>query len=130
MGVQNRPLPGSRQPQPTPDHALTLTLDNHSHSRRLNSARREPSIDLAPQHRRNLVSNQTVNHSSGLLGLDKIVIYVGSVCDGLLNRLFGDLIENHATDRNLGLEHFEQVPGNGLTFAVLIGCEEELVSPF
>ena len=36
-------------------------------------------------------------------------------------------MENHPLDRHRRLEHLEQVPGNGLTFAILISCEIELV---
>lgn len=40
--------------------------------------------------------------------------------------LAGDLVEHHAMNGNLGLQHLEQVPGDGLTLAVLISCEVEL----
>ena len=43
------------------------------------------------------------------------------------DRLAGDLVEDHPADRDLGLEHLEQVPGDGLALAVLVGREEELV---
>ena len=36
-------------------------------------------------------------------------------------------MEDHALDGNLGLENFEQVPGDGLPLAVLICREPELV---
>lgn len=33
-------------------------------------------------------------------------------------------------DRHLGAEHLEQVPGDGFTLAVLVGCEQELICVF
>ena len=36
-------------------------------------------------------------------------------------------MEHHALHRNLGLQLVEEMPGDGLTLAVLISCEEELV---
>ena len=39
-------------------------------------------------------------------------------------------MKNHSLNRNLGLQHLHQVPGNGLTLAVFIGSEIELVCVF
>jgi hypothetical protein len=36
-------------------------------------------------------------------------------------------VEHHALDRNLGLEHLEQVPRDGFALAVFISCEIELI---
>ncbi len=47
--------------------------------------------------------------------------------DGVADRVLGDLVEDHPADRDLGLEHFLEVPGDGLALPVLIGGEEEFV---
>jgi hypothetical protein len=39
----------------------------------------------------------------------------------------GDLVEDHPLDRHLRLQHLEQVPGDRLALAVLVGREVELV---
>ena len=39
-------------------------------------------------------------------------------------------MEHHSVHGHLGLEMLEQVPGDGLTFAVFVGCEIESVSGF
>ena len=44
-----------------------------------------------------------------------------------LDRVLGDLVEHHALDRDLRLQHLEQVPRDGLALAVLIGGEQEFV---
>jgi hypothetical protein len=55
------------------------------------------------------------------------LVELARVGDGGLDRVLGDLVEDHPLDRDLGLERLEQVPGDGLALAVLIGGEEELV---
>ena len=49
------------------------------------------------------------------------------VVDGGVDRLRGDLVEDHPVHRDLGLELVEQVPGDRLALAVLVGGEVELV---
>ncbi len=39
-------------------------------------------------------------------------------------------MKDHPFDRDLGLEHLEQVPGDGLALAVLIGGQQEFVGVF
>ena len=47
---------------------------------------------------------------------------------GRENRVAGDLVKDHAADRDSGLEHLEQVPADGLAFAVFISCEQQTVA--
>ena len=110
--------------------ALALALDNQTDRGRLHTARREALRDLAPQHRRNLEAEEPVKDAAGFLCVDEVQIEVARLLDGGTNRIFGDLVEHHALDRDLGLENFAQVPGNGLTFAVLISREQEFVGVF
>ena len=44
-----------------------------------------------------------------------------------LDRVAGDLVEHHPAHRHLRLQHLEQVPGDRLALAVLVGREQELV---
>ena len=46
---------------------------------------------------------------------------------GVLNCLLGDLVKHQPLDRDRGLEHLEQVPGDGLALAILIGGEQQFV---
>jgi hypothetical protein len=46
---------------------------------------------------------------------------------GALDALARDLVESQALHGHLGLEHLEQVPGDGLSLAVLIGGEVDLL---
>ena len=44
----------------------------------------------------------------------------------LLDRVFGDLVEDDAADGDLRLEHLRQVPADRLAFAVRVGGEQQL----
>ena len=55
--------------------------------------------------------------------------------DGVQDRGFGDGVEHHPLDRHLAqhmllLEHFQDVPGDGLAFAVRVGGQDQLVGAF
>ena len=52
---------------------------------------------------------------------------VSCVLQSPFDGLGSDLVEDHALDGDLRLENLEKVPGDGLTFAVLICCEIEFV---
>ena len=49
------------------------------------------------------------------------------VLHGGVDRLRGDLVEDHPVHRHLRLQLVEQVPGDRLALAVLVGGEVELV---
>ena len=83
--------------------------------------------DLLPQHGRDLVPVQPVQHPARLVGVDQAVVHLARVGDGPGDRLRGDLVEDHPAVRHLGLELLQQVPGDGLALAVFIGGEQEFV---
>ena len=45
----------------------------------------------------------------------------------LADRVRRDLVEHHALDRHVRLQHLEHVPADRLALAVLVGREDELV---
>ncbi len=106
---------------------LALTVDDETGRRGLHATRRESGADLAPEHRRDLVPVETVEDAAGLLRVDQRGVELAGGLLRALDGLLGDLVEHHALDRHLGLEHLQEVPRDGLALAVLIGCEEELV---
>ena len=83
--------------------------------------------DLLPQHGRDLVPVQPVEHAARLVRVYQALVYLTRVGDGAGDRLRGDLVEDHPAGGHLGLELLEQVPGDGLALAVLIRREQELV---
>ena len=110
-------------------HALALTLDDQSRRDALHAAGGARATDPAPQHRRDLVADEPVEDAATLLRLDQLHVELARMGDGLLDRLLGDLVEDHPLDREagLGLEHLEEVPRDRLALAILIGREVELV---
>ena len=112
--------PAERHPQPLP-------LDHHARRHGLHPAGGQALADLAPQHRGDLVAVEPVEDAPGLLGVHEPGVELAGLVRRALDRLLGDLVEHHPADRHLGLEHLEQVPGDGLALAVLIGGQQELV---
>jgi hypothetical protein len=117
-------VPVARGPERDP---LPLPVDDQPGGDGLHPARRKPRHDLLPQHRRDLVPVQPVEHPSRLVGVDLAVVKLCRVGDGARDRLRGDLVEDHPAGGNLRLELLEQVPGDGLALAVFIGGEVQLV---
>ena len=108
-------------------HPLALALDDEAGGDGLHPPGGQAGLDLAPQHRADLVAVEAVEDAAGLLGVDEVGVDVAGVVGRALDGLLGDLVEHHPLDRHLGLERLEQVPGDGLALAVLIRGEVELV---
>jgi hypothetical protein len=106
-------------------HALALPVDDQPRGDALDPAGREPRRDLAPEHRADLVAVETVEDAPRLLRVDQVHGQLAAVRDGLLDRGPGDLVEDHAPHRHLRAQQVEQVPGDRLTLAVLVGREVE-----
>ena len=107
--------------------SLLLPVNDEAGRGALHAAGGQAGTDLAPQHRRNLVAVDAVEDAPGFLRIDEGGIEVaGVICSGE-DGVFGDLVEHHALDRDLGLQYLKQVPGNGLAFTVFISCEQEFV---
>ncbi len=83
--------------------------------------------DLLPQHGRDLVPVQPVEHPARLVGIHLALVELLRVGDGAGDRFRGDLVEDHPAGGHGGLELLEQMPGDGLALAVFVRREEELV---
>src|SRR3989442_617281 len=99
-GPEGAPRPGLRPPHP--------------------AAQARRGQGLPPQQGRDLVAVEAVEDAPGLLGVDEALVELARIGDGLADRVPGDLVEDHAAARDLGLEHLLQVPGDGLALAVLV----------
>ena len=109
-------------------HALPLALDDDAGGHRLHAAGGQPRHDLLPQHRGHLVAVEAVEDAAGLLGIDKIGVELAGVFRRLEDGGLGDLVKDHAAHRHLRLEHLQQVPRDGLAFAVGVCGEVELIA--
>ena len=111
-------------------HPLTFAVHHHAGHNGLHAAGGEAAGHLAPQHRGDLVAVEAVQHTAGFLRVHEVLVDVAQVVHGAVDGFLGDFTEGHPVDRHLGLEHFQQVPRDGLALAVPIGCEIESVSVF
>ena len=107
-------------------HALPLALHDQADHGALHAAGRQPPVDAPPQHRRHLVAVEPVEHPPRLCRVDQAVVDAARVGHRLLDGGAGDLVEDHPLDRHPGLQLLEQVPGDGLAFAILVGGEVQL----
>ena len=107
--------------------AFALPVDDESRCSGLHAASREPWPHLPPEHGGHLISEDAVEDAPGFLCVDESDVEVTSVVFGLKDRILRDLMKHHSLHRDLGLEHLQQMPGDGLAFAVLISCEQEFV---
>ena len=118
-------VPVGRDPEA---HPLALAVDHQAGRDRLDAAGGEAGHDLLPQDRADLVAVEAVEDAAGLLRLDEVHVELARALGGGEDRGLGDLVEDHPLDRDaLRVELVEQVPGDRLALAVLIGGEVELV---
>ena len=108
-------------------HPLALAVDDQAGRDGLDAAGGQAGHDLLPQHRGDLVAVEAVEDAARLLGLDEVVVDLAGVLDRGEDRGLGDLVEDHPVDRQAlrRLELVEEVPGDRLALAVLIGGEVE-----
>ena len=106
------------------DLLLPLHYDAGGHA--LYAACGQAAAHFAPQQRGELITHNAVKNAAGLLGIHQILIEGAGVLDGFADHLLGDLIKGDAVGlvvRNS--QQLLQVPGNGLSFAVRVGCEKD-----
>ena len=107
---------------------LALTLHDKSHGHTLHTAGRKRRLHLAPEHWRQFEAHQSVEHAACLLGIHQIHINVARRLNGFQYGGFRNLVEHDAAGLLLvQSQHLAQMPGNGLSLAVLIGCEPDLL---
>ena len=102
--------------------AFPFPVDDETGGHGLHAARRQFRHDLLPQHRGDLVAVEAVEDAASLLRVDEIGIELAGVGDRLGDGRRRDLVEDHAMGGHLGFEFLQQVPRDGLTLAVTIGC--------
>ena len=116
---------------------LRFTLTNQSHRHRLHSAHTETASHLVPEQLAALVTNDTVQNTSGLLRIDKVHIYFTRRLQRAFDRRLGDLVEQHSEDLSLLLfllrlseQLLLKMPRDGLPFAIRVRGQKHLVCLF
>jgi hypothetical protein len=89
---------------------------------RLHATSGEALADLLPEERAQLVADETVKDAAGLLGVHEFHVYVTRVIERFVYGGRRNLVEDNTLQR-IGAEAggFENMPGNGLAFAVGVG---------
>ena len=112
---------------------LGLAVAHQAQRHRLHAAGRAGARQLAPQHRREREADQIVERAAGEIGVDQRRIDVARGPERIQNGLLGDGVEGDALDRRALLQGLallqdaQDVPGDGLAFAVGVGGEDQLV---
>ena len=110
---------------------LALTLHHQLYRDRLHTTGGQATGDLGPQQRRDHVTHDAVEETTGLLGVDTIDIQLARLGEGFLDGFLGDLVEHHAlVAAVITADGFPQVPGNGFPFAVQVRREIDGVGIF
>ena len=123
-GHVQRPVAGGDECHPLP---LSLHHDAGRHA--LHPPGGQARRHLLPQHRRHLVAVEAVQQAPSLLGIHEPAVDVPGVAQGGLDGFGRDLVEHQAPHGHplRRREHLQQVPGDGLPLAVLVGGEIQLV---
>ena len=81
-----------------------------------------------PEDRGQLKTHETVEDASRLLGIDEIHVDASWGLYGIENGVLRNLVENDTWGIGLiEFEHLSEMPGYGLTLAVFIGSEPDLL---
>ena len=101
---------------------FTLALHDETHGHGLHTSGGQCGLDLAPQDGRELKAHDAVQHATGLLGIHQVEVDVARMFDGPQDGALGDLMEYDSLGvLRIEFQHLVQVPGDGLSLAVLIG---------
>ena len=103
---------------------VAFPLNDKADGDTLHASCRQGRFHLPPQHRREAETHQTVENAAGLLGVDEIHVEVTRMLYGRQDSGFCDFMEDDtARLRLVETENLAEVPADGLSLAVLIGCE-------
>ena len=110
---------------------LNLAFAFHDETKRdgLNAPRARPFLDAAPQQRAHLITDETVQHTTGLLRGDQIHRDLAGLLEGTLNRVPRDFVERDTMELAMAgrPQDFLQMPRDRLPFAVRVCRQIDLV---
>jgi hypothetical protein len=109
-----------------------LAVADQTQRDRLHAPRRTRARQFAPKHRRQREPDEIVEGAAGEIGVDQFLVEVARMLHRFRHGLLGDRVEDHAAhvlvaERLFVAEYFQHMPGNGLAFAVGVGCEDQAV---
>ena len=105
---------------------LPFAVDDQPQRHRLDAAGRQCAAELLGKERRQLVSDDPVQDSAGLLGVHQVEVDAARVTEGSLHGVLGDLGEGHAVGCAwVGADRLGHVPGDGLALPVEVGGQPQ-----
>ena len=108
---------------------LLLTVDDDPHRGGLDPSSGQALTDLLPQEGAELVAHNPVQDPPGLLRVDQVHIQLPGLGHPLGHSGFGDFIEGHPVVLvSIGPEKTGEMPGDGLSFPVGVGGEDDAVA--
>ena len=106
-----------------------LPVDNQLECDRLHPTSRQAFFDFLPENRRNGITNQAIQNSASLLRIDQIHINLAWLFKSILDRIFGNFIEDDTVFLFLiQIQNVSQMPRNSFSFAIRVTCQKDLLS--
>ena len=119
---------------------FALALHDDTQGDRLHATGRQALLHRFPEHGAGFVADESIEYTTGLLGIDFLIVDVHRVRHGLLDLVLRDLVEHHAADRRRDgvarrlRKELLDVPADRLPFTVRVGGDEDftgaLCDPF
>src|SRR5208282_4375314 len=107
--------------------AFALAIDDYPERDRLHAPRADAALDLVPQQRAELVSNQPVEHPSRLVRVEQVVIELRGIVHRLLDGSRRDFMQQDAADVGRGLaEMVGDMPRDRLAFAIRVARQVDV----
>ena len=107
---------------------LTLPITDQAYGHRLNTSGGQPLAHFAPEKRRQLIADDTIEHTSCLLRIHLLHVNGARVPHCFLNRRLCDLMEDNPTIiLRVDPKDVRQMPCNRLPLTVGIACEIDLI---
>ena len=111
---------------------LLFALGDHAQCRRLHPAGGQSALHLAPQHRREIETDQIIQRTACLLRIDQVVGQAARVRHRRLDRLGRDFGKHHAMHvlafkQAAFAQDLADVPADRLAFAIQVGRQIDVV---
>jgi len=105
---------------------LLFPLADQAQGDRLDSSRREPPSHLLPEEGTDLVTYQSIEDPTGLLGLELVHVQLQGVGQAVQDGTPREVIEEHAVNVfPFSLDLLGDMPGNGLSFTIGVRGEKD-----
>ena len=92
--------------------------------------RRQLALNFFAKHGRQLIAHQSVKYAARLLRVHEVHIDFSGFFDSLVHRALGNLVEHYAAVIVVKPQSVHQMPGNGFSLPVGVGCEINLLGFF